>query len=252
MRQCVKLKFENRIRANDMGAYIVADTCTHTGARHERSVGSRLSPLPQAPLSSSQVAATMTITGALVLVLFLGLNVSAFYAPGNRAWQTNRHVTSTTSFSSPSADVEAHGTDAPLVFSLNSVFSSDPVPAASPRDILEFFQDPAQRNCMVSAGNEREVEEVQESAIYFDVWKRISRELGAAEPDKSDSILRVVTGGMHFPGLTLTSEAYIGAKLLEHSDDDDYPVYEFSLLMRQAASRGVQNRGLDIQQAYRC
>ena len=180
---------------------------------------------------SSKHATPMIITGTFWLILFLGLNVSAFHAPG-RVWQRKGHVSWTTGLSSLSADVEAHGTqDAPLVFSLNSVVSSDPVPAASPQAILEFFQDPAQRNCMLSAGNEREVEETQESAKYYDLWKIISREQGATEPDESDPILRVASGGMNFPGLTLTPETYIGAKLLDHSDDEyQYPVYEFTFV----------------------
>lgn len=182
----------------------------------------------------------MTITGAFVLFDFLALDVSAFCAPNSRrASQTNRHVPITMRFSSPSADVESNEKGASMNLGFNAVYSSDPVPAASPQAIFEFFQDPAQRNCMVSAGNERQIEEVQDSGTLLDLWKSRSRELGATEPDESDVVLRAVTGAMRFPGLTLTSEAYVGAKLLEHSADE-YPVYEFSLLFDKQRVEGFK------------
>ena len=180
----------------------------------------------------------MTSGGAFLLVLFLGVEACACFAPV-RTWHSNRHASMTKICSSTSTNVEAIDQDASLVFRLDSVFSSDPVPAATPQEILEFFQDPAQRNCMVSAGNTRKVEELENSYELFDLWKRRSPELGASEPGESDSILRVEAGGMHFPGLTMTSEAYIGANLLEPSGDE-YPVYEFSLIVDKQRVEGFK------------
>ncbi|KAI2505479.1 hypothetical protein MHU86_8910 [Fragilaria crotonensis] len=180
----------------------------------------------------------MTSRGTFLVVLFLGVEACAGFAPV-RTWQTNRHVSMTKIYSSASTNVEANDKDASLVFRLDSVFSSDPVPAATPQEILAFFQEPVQRNCMVSAGNTRKVEELEHSDELLKLWKRRSPELGATDPDESDSILKVEAGGMHFPGLTLTSEAYIGAKLLEPSGDG-YPVYEFSLIVDKQRVEGFK------------
>jgi hypothetical protein len=120
-----------------------------------------------------------------------------------------------------------------LIFQYNSVVTSEAAPYAPPSKIWDFFQQSQQRNCMISAGNQREVNEVvdpmEDRDQLLSLWKTRCLELGTAElPTSSDCILRVTTGGIQFPGLSLTSEAIIGAKLCK--SENDYPVYEFTLI----------------------
>jgi hypothetical protein len=133
-----------------------------------------------------------------------------------------------------------------LIFNYNSVVTSEAAPYAPPSKIWDFFHQSEQRNCMISAGNIREVEEVvhpiEDRDQLLSLWKSRSRELGSTEiPTSSDCILRVTTGGIQFPGLSLTSDAFIGAKLTQSSlssSEDDYPVYEFTLIRDSQRVKG--------------
>lgn len=169
----------------------------------------------------------------VIAVLLLSTEVAPFIVPA-RFLSTGRNQlisigATSTSKSGKDVDVAESG-QATLTFNFDSAFMSEPVPSASPQEILAFFQQPAQRNCIVSAGNIRDVHEVDDKRKLLELWKERSLEVGAFEPDASDSVLRVITGGMNFPGLSLTSEAYVGAKLLEPRSNSVYPVYELTLI----------------------
>jgi hypothetical protein len=166
----------------------------------------------------------------VIAVLLLSTEVASFLAPVKcLSTGENQLISIGASTSKSGRDVEESG-QATLTFNCDSAFTSEPVPGATPQEIFAFFEQPAQRNCMISAGNIREVHDVDDEGYLLELWKQRSLETGACEPDASDSVLRVITGGMNFPGLSLTSEAYIGAKLLEPQSNSVYPVYEFTLI----------------------
>jgi hypothetical protein len=140
-----------------------------------------------------------------------------------------------------------------LVFKCSSIFHSDPIPMATPREIQEFFSDPKQLNCMVSAGNQSPIEHVTavDSTLRQD-WKDACQLVGAtkwgADSSLAESVIRVSTSAMNFPGLALTSNAFIGSRLLESIDNDDgdadgttlngYPSYEFVLIRDEQTAKG--------------
>ena len=182
---------------------------------------------------------TMMRAAVVCIVCLLSMEVSAFHASGPLLPTRRMHWISQGSVDSD-AKVEGSTQEATLTFNCDSVYTSDPVPAATPQEVFEFFQKPAQRNCMISAGNQRVVEEV-ETSKFLGPWKERCRQLGAAEPDASDSVLKIITSAMKFPGLTLTSVAYIGSKLLEpQGQGNDYPVYEFSLIQDEQIVEGLK------------
>eukprot|EP00545_Synedropsis_sp_CCMP1620_P001483 CAMPEP_0119005374 /NCGR_PEP_ID=MMETSP1176-20130426/1673_1 /TAXON_ID=265551 /ORGANISM="Synedropsis recta cf, Strain CCMP1620" /LENGTH=303 /DNA_ID=CAMNT_0006957163 /DNA_START=192 /DNA_END=1103 /DNA_ORIENTATION=+ len=203
---------------------------------------------------------TITTRNVVLVICLLGgsmENTSAFqiWGPSRRAsqWTSTKRLTTamfaaadttgTSSTETAAASKEVKD-EASLKFVCDSVYTSEPFPTATPQKILEFFQQPAQRNCMVTAGNQREAEMIETTPNLLEDWRASCRACGATgEPDSSDVVLKVSTGGIKFPGLTLTSNAYVGGKLLEPptSDSaDDYPVYEFLLIKDEQSVTGFK------------
>lgn len=95
------------------------------------------------------------------------------------------------------------------------------------------------RNCMVSAGNTRPVEETETTVGILKEWLDRGRSLGAVDPEMTDPVLKVGTSAMEFPGLSVTSSALIGCKLLEPIESiEAYPKYEFTLIKDQRTVEG--------------
>mmetsp|Transcript_23720 Transcript_23720/g.26168 ORF Transcript_23720/g.26168 Transcript_23720/m.26168 type:complete len:287 (+) Transcript_23720:58-918(+) len=131
---------------------------------------------------------------------------------------------------------------ATLTFDCTATFTSDSITtkAGAPEEVSDFFEK--NRNCMVSAGNQREVIELEQ--ITEDLlleWKEKCNDLGAVKPDStSDKILRVKTGGVDFPGFSLKSNALIGSKLLLSDESSGgYPTYEFTLIRDERVVNGL-------------
>lgn len=182
----------------------------------------------------------LTVMNAIPLLCLLSMELGA------SAFQIGGRLPSTRT---PSQWMERRGTttisaandkEASLSFICDTVYSSDPVPASTPQQVFEFFQQTAQRDCLVTAGNQRDVEVTETSDALLEEWKKGCQQLGAiGEPDNSDAILKVSTGGINFPGITLTSNAYIGAKLLEPTDTN-FPVFEFVLVKDEQSVTGLK------------
>eukprot|EP00536_Pseudo-nitzschia_multiseries_P013829 jgi/Psemu1/310307/fgenesh1_kg.619_\ len=68
-------------------------------------------------------------------------------------------------------------------------------------------------------------------------WKSRCLALSACEPDENDSILSVVTRGIEFPGLKVSTSSSIGVKYVEMERTS--PRYEFVLLANEQTVSGV-------------
>lgn len=92
--------------------------------------------------------------------------------------------------------------------------------------LASFFESTEVRNLLVTAGGKRPCEELSVTADILGEWKQACDKVGAQEPDESDTVLSVRTGGIDFPGLHLVSKAKIGTKLIQ----EPTPRYEFVLI----------------------
>mmetsp|Transcript_852 Transcript_852/g.2062 ORF Transcript_852/g.2062 Transcript_852/m.2062 type:complete len:308 (-) Transcript_852:1454-2377(-) len=123
--------------------------------------------------------------------------------------------------------------------------SSNELPMSSIDDVSEFFQSNISRDLLVTGGGERPCTEVNVTPETFNDWKGKCSALGACQPDKNDSILSIVTGGIEFPGLKVKSNVLIGAKYVEREEKEDrtkfrrYPFYEFVLLTSDQSVSGL-------------
>lgn len=107
-------------------------------------------------------------------------------------------------------------------------FESAPAPLATPDTLLEFFQLDQNRNCLVSGGNNKPCIATSPSPELLQIWREKAALNGGAEPNENDVLLQVNTGGMKMPGITISSVAVIGCKLL--SNANAFPVFEFVLV----------------------
>lgn len=183
------------------------------------------------------------MNAVLVLCLFTVKASSAFSisGPSMRSRAAGRTVLYS---AGTTAEPIAADDKATLTFVCDSVFQSDPISTdTTPEQVFEFLRQPAQRNCVVSAGNQNEVTEVDTSSSLLDAWKLNCQTLGATGvPETTDCVLQVATGGIAFPGLTVSSNAFIGSKLLGPSDDGkgEFPVYEFVLIKDEQTVKGFR------------
>ena len=124
------------------------------------------------------------------------------------------------------------------------LLTTDEVPVSSPDKVLDFLHN--NRNCMLSAGFSRPCADVETTPELLAKWKEQAALTGAEEPDASDGVVKVNTGTIQFPGLTLSSEAFIGCKLLSSSssstgeDDGGYPVLESCMIQDRVEVSGAK------------
>jgi hypothetical protein len=198
----------------------------------------------QAPFHYSKM--TMTAMNAFVLVLCLfAVKASAFQISGPSVVGSRAGRAASSSTVLFSADTTAEKTSddkASLTFVCDTVIQSDSIPGdTTPEQVHKFLQQPAQRDCVISGGNQNKVEVVETFPDLLHAWKVNCRTVGAtAVPESTDCVLQVSTGATAFPGLTLTSNVYIGSKLLGPSEDDAFPVYEFVLIKDEQSVEGFK------------
>lgn len=120
-----------------------------------------------------------------------------------------------------------NGDTATLTLDGDALVSTDPLPFVSDEFLASFLQDTSNRNLLASAGGERPIKEIQLTADLLKTWRNACEDLGAQIPDETDSVIKVRTSGINFPGLKLESTAVIGIK--EDSSNENQ-VYEFVLV----------------------
>ena len=125
---------------------------------------------------------------------------------------------------------EEETTTAKLVLRTEYSRESEPSPIGSSEMTLDFFRDPKNRNILVSGGDGVLTHAVPPNPALLARWKKRAADLGATEPEATDTIISVQTGAISFPGLRLVSEAIIGAKFLLPADASSFPAYEFVLI----------------------
>jgi hypothetical protein len=109
------------------------------------------------------------------------------------------------------------------------------LPIVCEERLLKFFRTPSFRNLLVSGGGQRPVENLPLTETLLDDWTEKCKALGAALPDKDDSVLAVESRSIEFPGLKVTSTATVGVKYV----DQDPPRHEFVLLGTQEEAKGL-------------
>lgn len=190
----------------------------------------------------------------LVLLAVLGcLRLVYTFWPGNRSAILERRRISRTVLTAhqvraPQSSHEAEnstteGNDsnkACLVFRADYVKESRPAPATSQEAMIEFFRNPIHRNCLISAGNKRETSSVPTTKELLEKWKKRALSLKAAEPEVSDTIIKIRLGGMRFPGIILESTSLIGTKVLIPSESNAFPSYEFLLIQDKRQATGLK------------
>lgn len=135
--------------------------------------------------------------------------------------------------------------DASLKFVCDFPYECSGVPFSPNDDVFEFLSQDDQRNCLVTAGNQRDCKEIKGvDQSIMDLWKARASDLNAAMPTDKDSVVTVKTSGINFPGLSLESNAIIGCKLIageerEGSDTISFPMYEFTLITDEQQVSGA-------------
>jgi len=130
--------------------------------------------------------------------------------------------------------------EASLTLRADYVGKSKPAPVTSQEALVDFFRDPKHSACLISAGNTRESHAVAVTDELLQRWKNRASSLGAKEPEASDTIISVRTGGIRFPGVTVESTSLIGSKLLLPTKETEYPSYEFVLIQDQREATGLR------------
>jgi hypothetical protein len=138
--------------------------------------------------------------------------------------------------------VEADTTtnDSTLVFRADYVYESDTAPLVSPERMLNFFRDAKNRDCLCTAGGQKEAQTIDTTDELLEKWKDRASTLGAVEPDSSDVIINVQTGRIHFPGLTVDTTSVIGSKLIVPAESSSFPNYEFILIQDKRKVDGLR------------
>ena len=106
--------------------------------------------------------------------------------------------------------------------------------------MIDFFRDSKHSACLISAGNTRESHTVAVSDELLQKWKSRALALGAKEPEATDTIISVRTGGIRFAGVTVESTSLIGSKLLLPTAANAFPSYEFVLIQDQREATGLR------------
>jgi hypothetical protein len=104
-----------------------------------------------------------------------------------------------------------------------------PLQPSAPEKLFEFLRLDEHRNLLVTAGGTRPKEVVEPTPELLEQWKKACDVVGSSYPSGNDEILKVKTGGVSFPGLTVTSIANIGSKFLVDPESAK-PFYEFTLV----------------------
>lgn len=128
------------------------------------------------------------------------------------------------------------GATATLTLDGGAIVSTGSLPFISEDFLATFLQDTANRNLLASAGGKRSLEEVKLTSDILKTWQNASRELGAQAPDMGDSVIKVRTGGISFPGLQLESTAFIGIK---GDVSNENQLYEFVLIQDENEVKGL-------------
>mmetsp|Transcript_31015 Transcript_31015/g.73086 ORF Transcript_31015/g.73086 Transcript_31015/m.73086 type:complete len:298 (+) Transcript_31015:108-1001(+) len=115
--------------------------------------------------------------------------------------------------------------------------ASNELRKTSLEDVSAFFRAQEYRDLLVTGGGERPCTEVRATPEKLGNWKSQCAVLGACEPTENDSILSVVTGGVQFPGLKVSSSSLIGVKYIEMERQS--PRYEFVLISDEQTVSGL-------------
>ena len=165
------------------------------------------------------------------LYAFLAVSfVDAFY---HRAFLERRCLSSDSIQILKAGSIDEHDDTRKGTACLNLValasFESSTASLATSEKIFEFFKIETNRNCLVTAGNSKPCETITPSPELFQLWKIKADLTGGTEPNDDDVVLQINTGGIKFPGLTLTSVAMIGCKLVTNAVSS-FPEYQFVLI----------------------
>jgi hypothetical protein len=126
-----------------------------------------------------------------------------------------------------------------LTFAGKLCLSTKPLPSSTPEKILRFLQTPEHRNMLMTSGGERPVEELELTPTLLSEWKTACDTVGAKHPNSDDVIVSIITPGIHFPGLKITSRAKIGTKfILESEPYKSY--YEFTGVADETTAEGLK------------
>mmetsp|Transcript_12059 Transcript_12059/g.28878 ORF Transcript_12059/g.28878 Transcript_12059/m.28878 type:complete len:287 (+) Transcript_12059:43-903(+) len=129
-----------------------------------------------------------------------------------------------------------NGATATLTLDGGAVVSTDPLPFVSDEFLVSFLEDTSNRNLLASAGGERPLEAIKLTSDLLKTWQDACKELGAQIPDETDSVIKVRTSGINFPGLQLESTAFIGIK---GNASNENQVYEFVLIQDENKVKGL-------------
>mmetsp|Transcript_4822 Transcript_4822/g.6743 ORF Transcript_4822/g.6743 Transcript_4822/m.6743 type:complete len:302 (-) Transcript_4822:85-990(-) len=166
-------------------------------------------------------------TDALVSMAFSPRQRFAHLAPA----YASSDVASAEASESEITPSASKGGNGGLTFIAETVVKSDPVPTCSADKMLKFMDMEENLACLVTAGDKNPYQLVGDpSDELVSDWQKLAIELEGAEPTSSDRVLKVKTGGIQLPGLKLTSEAVIGAKVVTSENSKDFPYYEFCLI----------------------
>ena len=113
--------------------------------------------------------------------------------------------------------------------------NSSAMPSLPGDKMTSVFENTENRNLLVTAGGKRPCEELSMTADLLQDWKDACDSVGAQQPDESDVVLSIKTGGIDFPGLHLVSLAKIGVKLIQEPS----PRYEFVLIGDEQTITGL-------------
>eukprot|EP00978_Attheya_sp_CCMP212_P018490 scaffold50625_cov46-Attheya_sp.AAC.2 len=128
---------------------------------------------------------------------------------------------------SESAVLEVNGEQEPtLRFGGTVTFESEVVPyPPSPESLHLFFDSEVNRNLLLAGSGKTLISSHESTPDLMVRWKEEARKAGAAEPNERDRMIRAVTPGIKFPGLTIKSVAILGTKIVQ-SDASPYPSYQ--------------------------
>ncbi|CAJ1930411.1 unnamed protein product [Cylindrotheca closterium] len=130
-----------------------------------------------------------------------------------------------------------NGETATLVLDGGTAVSTGPLPFVSDEFLASFVQDTSNRNLLASAGGDRPLEEIQLTSDLLKTWQDACKELGLQKiPYETDSVIKVRTSGINFPGLQLESTASIG---IMGDATNENQVYEFVLIQDENRVKGL-------------
>lgn len=140
---------------------------------------------------------------------------------------------------SENASTEGAARESTLVLTGKLCLSTKPLPSCTPTQILQFLQTPENRNMLLTSGGERPAEELELTPKLLSQWKTACDTVGSKYPDSDDVILSIITPGINFPGLKITSRSKIGTKfILESEPYKSY--YEFTGVADETSVEGLK------------